>query len=324
MAAGRLAAVIRHTLVFMVAALFCGVLSSQGANPVAPLPFILLVAVYWATDRMSLAVVAIGSAILVGGLVTPRIEAALFYGLFVLSGVALGAGIRREAAFGKIVTVMTVWICLIFAGFLVFHMTWAGWERQAAASYEALLAETGEVAEKTEKQEAAFDFLHWVLVEHWADVSMGLTFTGFLMWSVVATGLTTVWIRLRHGLAGPSTTFTKMRPPEWLVWPAIVCAILWFVEQRMPNETLRAVSWNAALGLGAVYWLNGLSIMVFALRQLRPHLFVVIALVVFMMYAGAWVLSFVGLFDTWWEFRAKVDRLVAARDKLRESESDDE
>ncbi|MEA3365360.1 MAG: DUF2232 domain-containing protein [Candidatus Hydrogenedentes bacterium] len=320
MAAGKLAAVFRHASAFTAAVLFCGVLSWVGAIPVALLPFVFLVAVYCATGRTWLGGLATASVVLIVGFVTLGTETAFFCGLFVLSGVALGSGIRREAAFGTVVTVVTVWLCGVFAGYLAFHMTWSGWERQAAGWYEAVLAETREVAGNAKEQEAAYDFLQWIFVEHWADVSMGLIFASFLMCAVLATGAAATWVRSRHGLAGLRTTFAKMRPPEWLVWPAIGCAVLWFVEQRIPNDALRAISWNAAIGIAAVYWLNGLSILVYALRHLRLHVFVVIALLVFMMYAGAWILSFVGLFDTWWEFRAKVDHLVAVRDKLREGD----
>jgi len=282
-AAGGIAAVFRQVSAFTAAVLFCGALSWVGAIPVALLPFVFLVAVYCATGRTWLGGLATASVVLIVGFVTLGVETALFCGLFLLSGVALGSGIRRKAAFGTIVTVVTAWICVIFAGYLAFHMTWAGWEREAAGWYDSLLAETREVAQNAEEQEAAYDFLHWTFVEHWADVSIGLMFASFLMCAVLATGAAAAWVRLRHKLAGPRTTFAKMRPPEWLVWPAIGCAVLWFIEQRIPNDVLRAISWNAAIGIAAVYWLNGLSILVYALRHLRLHVFVVIALLVFMM-----------------------------------------
>jgi len=66
------------------------------------------------------------------------------------------------------------------------------------------------------------------------------------------------------------------------------------------------------------------SIVVYAIRRMQPHVFVVVALVVFLTYAGGWLLSFAGLFDTWWELRGRVDRLVAMRDKLREGPGGDD
>jgi len=322
--AGGIAAAFRNVPALTAAAIFCGVLSWTGANPVAPLPFVLLVAAYWATGRTVLAGAAIAGAVLIGGFVTLRAQAGLFYGLFVLAGVVLGAGIRRQHTFGAVVSRVTAWTCAVFAGFVAFHMTWSVWEQQAAASYDAVLAQTRDAGGDAAGQEAALDLLRWMLVEHWADVSAGLMFGSFLVCAALATGATAFWVRLRHDLPGPRTGFETMRPPDWLVWPAILCAVAWFVEQRAPNGVTRAIAWNAAIGLAAIYWLNGLSLVVYAVRHLRPHAFVVIALVVFMIYAGGWMLSFAGLFDTWWEFRVKVDRLVAAREKLREGRGGDE
>lgn len=325
MAAGGLVTVFRHVSAFAAAGFFCAVLSWAGANPVAPLPFVLLVAVYWATGRAWLGGTAVACVVLIGAFVTLRVQAGLFYGVFVLAGAVLGTGMRRQWPFGSLVAAVTAWTFGVFAAFLLVHMTWASWVRQAAASYEMLVTGSEQGAEPAADQQAVFDFFRWMLVDHWADVSIGLMFASFLVCAALAAGVTALWVRLRHGLPGPRTTFGRMRPPEWLVWPAIACAALWFVEHYYAqNDVLRAVTWNAAIGLAAIYWLNGLSIVVYALRHLQPHLFVVIALVVFMMYAGGWLLSFLGLFDTWWELRAKVDRLVAVRDKLREGRGGDE
>ena len=319
MAPGGIVKVLRHVLAFAGAAAFCAAFSSQGANPVAPLPFALMVAVYWATNRTWLGGAAIGCAVVLGAFVTLRVQAGLFYGLFLGAGVLLGAGIRREWTFGSLVATVTAWTFGVFAAFVAFLLTWPGWVRQAASSYEALVVQAREAAETAgAQQENALKVFRWLLLDHWADVSLGLMFASLLVCAASATGVTAVWVRLRHGLPGPRTTFGKMRPPEWLVWPTILCAVLWFVEQYAPNALLQAVTWNTAIGVAAIYWLNGLSLVVYTVRRLQPHVFVTIALVLVMMYAGVWLLSFFGLFDTWWEFRAKVDRLVALRDKLRE------
>ena len=324
MAAGGLVTVLRHTVAFAGAGLFCAALSWAGANPVAPLPLALLVAVYWATGRHGLGGVAIACAILIGAGVSLRVQAGLFYGLFVLAVAVLGLGIRRQWTFGVLVAAVAAWMFGAFAALLVFHLTWNGWTRQAAASYEMLVAQARNTAGAAADQQAAHEAFRWMLVEHWADVSVGLMFGSFLVCAALAAGVTSAWVRLRHGLPGPRTAFGMMRPPEWLVWPAILCAVLWFVEQRSPNDVLRAVTWNAAIGLAAIYWLNGLSIVVYAIRRMQPHVFVVVALVVFLTYAGGWLLSFAGLFDTWWELRGRVDRLVAMRDKLREGPGGDD
>jgi hypothetical protein len=324
MAAGGIVRVVRHALAFVAAGVFCAAFSWAGANPVAPMPLALMAAVYWATRRTWLGGAAIACAVALGAFVTLRVQAGAFYGLFMLAGVALGYGLRREWPFGVLVATVTAWAFGVFAAFVAFLLTWEGWKRQAAASYEQLAAQMRETTEIGPDQQRALDVFRWLLIDHWGDVSLGLMVASLLVCAALATGLTAAWLRLRHGLPGPRTTFARMRPPEWLVWPAILCAVLWFVEQRVPNGLLQAFTWNAGIGLAAIYWLNGLSLVVYAVRRLQPNVFIVIALVLLMMYAGVWLLGFFGLFDTWWAFRAKVDRLVAARDKLREGRGDDE
>ncbi len=309
-------------MAFAVAGLFCAALSWAGANPLAPAPLALLAAVHWAVGRPRLAGVTVLGAAAIGGMVTLRIPAGVFYALFVLAGLVLGQGIRHAWPFGRVVAVFTAVTFGAFTGFVMFHMTWSGWQRQAAASYEAFEVQMRGAAEDPAEHEAVLEFLRWILVERWADVSIGLTFASFLTGAVLAVGVTAFWVRIRHGMPGPRTTFASMRPPEWLVWPVIACAGLWFVEQRASHDVLRAVAWNGAIGLAAIYWLNGVGIVVYAVRHLQPHVFVVAALVLFLMYAGGWLLSIVGLFDTWWELRVKVDRVVAVREKLRDRSGD--
>ncbi|HOF41074.1 MAG TPA: DUF2232 domain-containing protein [Candidatus Hydrogenedentes bacterium] len=318
MAANSLVTAFRHSMALAGAGLFCAVLSWAGANPVAPLPFVLLVAVYWATGRHWLGGVAVACAILIGAGATLRLQAGLFYGLFVMVGALLGSGIRRQWALGTLVATVSGWMTGTFAAFLVLHLTWSGWARQASVSYEMLVAQAHDASGASASQQAAQEALRWLLVEHWADVSVGLMFGSFLVCAALVAAVASAWVRLRYGLPGPRTTFGAMRPSEWFVWPAILCAVLWYVEQRAPNSVLRALTWNTAIGLAAIYWLNGLSIAVYAMRRLQPPVFVVVAVVIFLAYVGGWMLSFAGLFDTWWEFRGKVDRLVAMRDKLRE------
>jgi hypothetical protein len=322
--AGGIAAVLGHGAVLAAAVLVCAAFSSTGANPVAPIPLAALVAMHWAARREMLGNAAAAAAILVGYAATQQPMAGVFYGLFATAGIPLGAGMRRAWPFGRIVAVVTAWTFGAFALFLALHMTWAGWVRQAAASYDAFRAEIQSGTQEAADQEALTDFFEWVLVDHWADVSIGMVFASLLLCTALATAVVAWWARKRHGVPGPGTTFAAMRPPEWLVWAVILCAVLWFVDRRVDAPALKAAVWNGAIGLAAVYWLNGLGIVVYGFRALQPHVFVAMALVLFLAYAGGWMLSFIGLFDTWWAFRAKIDRLVEARDKLKEGPKDDD
>jgi hypothetical protein len=106
-----------------------------------------------------------------------------------------------------------------------------------------------------------------------------------------------------------------MRPPEWLVWVVIATAALWFADRQWPSEALRIVSWNVAIGLLAVYALNGLGIIVYGIAAWKPHPLLFFALLMVFIWAGmAMLLPILGLFDTWSNFRAHIDRLAAGRD----------
>ncbi len=118
-------------------------------------------------------------------------------------------------------------------------------------------------------------------------------------------------------------SFRAMRPPEWLVWCVIATALLWFADWRWPSEALRLVSWNAALGLVGIYWLNGLSVLVYGLWAWKPHPLTAAAIVLALLLLRLiYLLSIAGLFDTWGDFRKKVDEMMAVRN-LRDHPHDE-
>jgi len=129
----------------------------------------------------------------------------------------------------------------------------------------------------------------------------------------------------REVLAGG---FRNFRPPDWLVWAAILSALGFFAYGRWPVALVRNVSWNAAIALAAVYWLNGLAVLVFALSALRLRPFLAAAIFLGMVvYPGTHaVFCGVGFFDTWAEFRPRLRRAIAARrarERERERNEDD-
>ena len=100
-----------------------------------------------------------------------------------------------------------------------------------------------------------------------------------------------------------------------------------FIEQQWPNTALRTLCWNTALGLAAVYWLNGLSVLAYALGGVRAHPLMTVGAVLtffYLLYCDpVLVVSLVGLFDTWGDFRRKIDAIVTAR-RLREQSDEDD
>ena len=128
-------------------------------------------------------------------------------------------------------------------------------------------------------------------------------------------------LRRRYADPGPIGSFRDMRPPDALVWAVIATALLWFADRHFGSDEMRFVSWNLAVALFAVYFLNGFAIFLYGVQILAPS-FIFVMLIVFLGISVGLlpVLSMVGLFDTWGEFRVRVDRLAQA---IRNAQSGD-
>lgn len=118
--------------------------------------------------------------------------------------------------------------------------------------------------------------------------------------------------------------FRDARTPDWLVWVAIAAALLWLVEDQWPHAGLRMVTWNTAVGLVPIYWLNGFGIVLYGLKAFKiTGFWYYLPLVVIFLpqTGGTLVLTSLGFFDTWWELRRRMD-LVAARRKDQNDDND--
>jgi len=100
---------------------------------------------------------------------------------------------------------------------------------------------------------------------------------------------------LSHGFWG------AYRNPEWLVWPTIVCAILY----AFGDHALYYVGMNGLKVLLVFYGFQGLSIVAFFLN--RKQVFGIIRAVIFgllVFLASPFALA-LGFFDQWFDFRRK-------------------
>ena len=231
------------------------------------------------------------------------------YGAFgaAVLGVCIGVGIAMRFRFGLIVGAAAL------AAFAVFVIPLAG----QLDTVEELHVQTvatleGPDAPPAGRERALLELQEWIY-GHWKYLYVGLAFGSALFSAAVAAYGAMFWLRRSRPLEGVGG-FRTMRPPEWLVWLVIVAASLWFVDRSWPNEWVRMAGWNLAIALAAVYWLNGLSVLTYAVAVLRPHpVLVVILMAAIILFQLGVALLFIGLFDTWGEFRHKLDRLAAAR-----------
>ncbi|MBI2426106.1 MAG: DUF2232 domain-containing protein [Candidatus Hydrogenedentes bacterium] len=273
-----------------------------------PLP----VAWFWTAGNRGQALGLAGCAVLAALAGTASLEVGLLYGLIAGAGAVLALAALRYRRFGVCVAALTGYFsALFFAGmawtwpallrsteiFLVARMQDI---RDAAADGSVALAESS--TRTLEVMQA--------LVDNLVYVHFGIVFAFLLLMSTVAV------VAYQRGTPRVRTVledrFSAMRPPEWLVWIVILAACGWFWDREWSQPWVRALSWNAAVGLGAVYWLNGLSIAVHSLNVLQVHWlwFLVMGLVSFQAYP---LLCIVGLFDTWWSLRDRMARVAAAR-----------
>lgn len=293
--------------------------------------------------------------------------AAAFYGLTAALGLLLSLGFRRRWTYGRCVALVAIPAYLFVAGGVLatweesrtFAAEFLNGQlevlrrqagvlpetepaRPAAEEAETPVSPTVEESQETAApasgaSQAARDasvpglaetarFLRW-MQEHWEAINLGLALWPVLLSALFVVSFSARWLRVRGGGSVFCGSFRDLRPPDWLVWLAILAALALFAERRWPNSLLRNVSWNAAIGLAAVYWVNGMAVLVYALSAIRLHVF--LAAAVFLgiaVYPGAHaVFCGVGFFDTWAEFRPRLRRAIAARRaRQREENEDDE
>jgi len=296
-------------------ALFLGCVATAAVNrsslglALFPVP----VAVYLVRERLDRSLGLLMCAAFAGLATVGTLWAALYYALLAAIGLPLGIGIRRRWSYGWVATfVVGVAFALMLGSILRAWPEWLAWNRSA---YDAMIAtltlqmhDAGD-----ERVTILHNSLTW-LKDHWPEVGLGMLFAQVAICACVGVSVTSAWLRRYSGLSGPRGSFREMRPTEWLVWGAILVAVLWFVDYYRPVGALRIITWNSAIGIATVYFLNGLSILAYAFAVFRPHVLVCMAVVVLLWTLRVVpVLCFVGLFDTWGNFRMKCDELAAAR-----------
>lgn len=198
-------------------------------------------------------------------------------------------------------------------------MTAATWEKTGLAREQNLeiLRDRLEGPEASEfSEEYVLQLKNMILVlENWTDFAVGGAVGADICGLCVL--LTIVWrTAARTSEWRPAGRFTDLRPHDAVVWLAIGAVGLVFWNERSPQPIVQTVGWNLAIGLFALYMLNGLGVLIHFFDVLRPH--PVVALLVFFVLVfsgGLLLMALLGLFDTWGEFRKRIDaRAQALRD----------
>lgn len=236
------------------------------------------------------------------------------------AGVLLALTARRGWSFGRCAAALALLLFVLAAGAAsaTARQDWTVFFAARAAEFESLGGPAN----------AAFAGLLKWLDEHLVFVGYGLLFQAALFAASVQAALFFGWLRATAGEGSgplPEGRFRTMRPPEWLVWAVILALVAWLVDNRWPSDTVRVAAWNGAVALGAVYWLNGLGILLCAMEafRFRPGLVVLVLALVFLL-SQQQLLALVGLVDIWFDQRLAAARLAEAWRTRRDRRNDDE
>ena len=248
-------------------------------------------------------------------------------GLAAAPGLAVGLCARRGARYGVAVAAAGFMLAALASVHYGLHRAeWDEWFR-TVCNMTLREMERGPAAQTAALAEGGRALLEWFR-DHGDAILPGLVGVLLIWQTPVQAGLASWFARRIVGGSGLAGSFREMRPPEHLVWAAIACAALGFVDYRWGLPAGRETLWNASLLLSAVYSINGMSVMGYALGMVRSRptaLLLAAVLLLTFSYAGGIypLLCMVGLFDTWFEFRTKLRRLAEAV-RARAEEDDGE
>ena len=305
----------RYVTLFVLAFLFMAV----SAIPLAIVCYVLLGALYeLAGERKKAAGVALWAA-LSGFILMQSALLALALAAGAGMGILLAVAIQRNWSYGWQLTLLAG--TGITAMSLVMVTLWATLRKDMTIFFNARIAEF-QAMENVNAQ--------WIELMRWWDlnyenVALGSAFGSVLTLSAITVCLLERWRRDPEARAKRKPTgFQKMRVPDWVVWIAIAAALMWFADGRWPNPVLRAISWNAALGLLGLYWLNGVSITLYAMTVFKASAFGMFMVFSGMFIFGLWpMLGIFGFFDTWYDFRKRFRRIAILRSVSQRPEDQD-
>lgn len=351
---GQTRSLLRFGLLGGLLGAFCtGTTLLLGPEPVAVSLFVVPVAAYWSRGQTRRATVLIGvaaaagfagallQALLLRFLVWAAPEQAaaqgltetsrtwtvfatpLFYAIVAGLGVAIAVAAQRRWRYGQVVAL----VCGTGAALIVgtAAATWHAWVALGRASFEPWLRlATDNVDASTDARAAASREALEFLSAHIGETMFGLYFWLLLGGSCLLVSACFAVIR-RYAGNDPQGSFMTMRPSDWLVWAVIAGSGLWFLENRYYDSfALRLVAWNGLIALAAVYFVNGLSVLGYGIKVLQPGFLAYAACVFIIVLLSFYPVLLLGLFDTWGEFRRKIDRMAALRKEAEDGPGRDD
>lgn len=290
-----------------------------------PLP----IALYGAIGRWKSAWLLVVTAALCGVAVMADALSVSTFVLLAALGLPIAFGLWRGWGFGQTLAATATWASVACVMEMTFR--WERWIAFRKAGIDRMMAmlQTPNLDTASEVDLARLEALRSALEfgrEHFASIGVGMMIASMILLAAVYTSVT-AWVANRV-LRRPALriAFRDMRPPDSLVWVVIAVAIAILANQRWPHPLVEFVSWNAAVVLATVYWLNGLSLFAYVFYTLQSPVLIALALLVLMMYlvtSQFHIVCMFGFFDTWAVFRRRLDTWLAEREKMDTDSGDD-
>ncbi|NUM55192.1 MAG: DUF2232 domain-containing protein [Candidatus Hydrogenedentes bacterium] len=236
-------------------------------------------------------------------------------------GLPIGVGTGRGWSYGRVVAAAAAAVTAVVGTYLA--LCWDAFNRIIDSMIALFVEQLNTNAANLDREivDRQLESIRWFGQNKFAFV-VGVEFAVYLALTCAFVSITAIVLRRRFADPGPVGAFRDMHPPDWLVWVGIVTALAWFVDREYGGFELRFVTWNVAVGLSSIYFLNGCAIFLYGLQVLAPSLFLIAMLVVVFLMSGLYpALSFIGLFDTWANFRMRMDRLAEAIRNAQSGES---
>lgn len=115
------------------------------------------------------------------------------------------------------------------------------------------------------------------------------------------------YIRGKHSFAHVHNV-ARFKLPDWVVWSIIACGVSFFANHYVLDlQWLKMIAINGAFCFGALYFLQGLAVVVYFLQGIRLPMIkaaAYIAIVLFFQAVGMAIVA-IGVADVWADFRLR-------------------
>ncbi len=226
-----------------------------------------------------------------------------------LTGLILGFFISRQAGFKKIF----LWGLIPTLFFTFLEVRAPDWE-QILKYYQETVQNSYSEFEPLQKEQLILtlrQILDWFRQLFWGFLAVETLMTLFIvLW---------LWNRLAPGFKIVIPVFAEWQMPDFLIWLTalgILCS-LWAVQE------IQIAGWNLLLVLGLLYLLQGLAVLktIFIRMQLKK---MTAALIYGCFFLTSQItiplFASIGLFDTWFNFRKKINSVDSTDEPFEEKE----